>query len=127
MNEENDDEFVSRSQKKREVEALQKLGAALVALAPAQLEGAGLPDDLLAAVRDAQRITSHEAASKSTLFCFMLSSPCRWRQIKTNLRGTQGANFAAPASACARRESRIALRALPDYIAVFAAVNRLYV
>jgi ribosome-associated protein len=40
---------------------LQKLGAALVALAPAQLEGAGLPDDLLAAVRDEQRITSHEA------------------------------------------------------------------
>jgi ribosome-associated protein len=61
MNEENDDEFVSRSQRKREVEELQKLGAALVALAPAQLEGAGLPDDLLAAVRDAQRITSHEA------------------------------------------------------------------
>jgi ribosome-associated protein len=61
MNDENDDEFVSRSQRKREVEELQKLGAALVALAPAQLDGAGLPDDLLAAVRDAQRITSHEA------------------------------------------------------------------
>ncbi|MGB3935618.1 MAG: ribosome biogenesis factor YjgA, partial [Burkholderiales bacterium] len=54
-------EFVSRSQKKRAVEALQKLGAALVELAPAQLDAIALPDALAAAVREAQRIRSHEA------------------------------------------------------------------
>ena len=55
------EDFVSRSEKKRRVEALQKLGAALVDLAPAQLDAIGLPAELLAAVREAQRIGSHEA------------------------------------------------------------------
>ena len=54
-------EFVSRSQKKREVEELQKLGAALVVLAPALLDAIALPETLAAAVREAQRIRSHEA------------------------------------------------------------------
>ena len=55
------EEFVSRSEKKRRVEALQKLGAALVELAPAQLDAIELPAELVAAVREAQRISSHEA------------------------------------------------------------------
>ena len=52
-------EFVSRTKKKLEVEELQRLGAALIALAPAQLDALALPAQLLAAVREAQRITSH--------------------------------------------------------------------
>ena len=40
---------------------LQALGAALVALAPAQLEAIPLPEELLGAVREARRISSHEA------------------------------------------------------------------
>ena len=54
-------EFVSRTKKKQQVEELQKLGSALVALGPAQLDSLALPAPLLAAVRDAQRITSHGA------------------------------------------------------------------
>ena len=46
-----EEEFVSRSQKKRAVEELQKLGAALVDLAPAQLDAMAIPAELLAAVR----------------------------------------------------------------------------
>ena len=56
-----EEEFVSRTKKKQQVEELQKLGAALVELAPAQLDAMELPAPLLAAVREAQRITSHEA------------------------------------------------------------------
>src|SRR5688572_134973 len=56
-----EEEFVSRTKKKQQVEELQKLGAALVELAPAQLDAMELPASLLAAVREAQRITSHEA------------------------------------------------------------------
>ena len=63
-----DGEFVSRSEKKRRVEELQKLGTALVALAPAQLEALELPDELVAAVRDAQRISSHEARRRQLQF-----------------------------------------------------------
>jgi len=54
-------EFVSRTKKKQQVEELQKLGAALVDLPPVQLDALGLPAPLLAAVREAQRITSHGA------------------------------------------------------------------
>jgi ribosome-associated protein len=54
-------EFVSRTKKKQQVEELQKLGVALVDLPGAQLDALGLPALLLAAVREAQRITSHEA------------------------------------------------------------------
>ena len=63
-----EEEFVSRSAKKREVEELQRLGAALVALAPGQVETLDLPDELLAAVREAQRITSHEAKRRQVQF-----------------------------------------------------------
>ena len=63
-----EEEFVSRSEKKRQVEALQKLGAALVELAPAQLDALALPDELRAAVREAQRITSHEAKRRQIQF-----------------------------------------------------------
>ena len=61
MSTENDGEFVSRTKKKQAVEELQKLGAALVNLPPVQLESLALPDALLKAVLDAQRISSHEA------------------------------------------------------------------
>jgi len=54
-------EFVSRTKKKQQVEELQKLGAALVVLGAAQLDALGLPAPLLAAVREAQRISSREA------------------------------------------------------------------
>ena len=55
------EEIVSKTQKKREVEELQKLGASLIALSPTQLASLELPEQLLAAVREAQRITSHGA------------------------------------------------------------------
>ena len=61
-------EFVSRTKKKLEVEELQRLGAALIALAPAQLDALALPAQLLAAVREAQRITSHEARRRQVQF-----------------------------------------------------------
>jgi len=63
-----EEEFVSRSEKKRQVEALQKLGAALVELAPAQLDAMVLPAELMKAVREAQRITSHGARRRQMQF-----------------------------------------------------------
>ena len=56
-----DSEFPSRTKKKQHVEELQKLGATLVAIPPAQLEALALPDALLMAVLDAQEIHSHGA------------------------------------------------------------------
>jgi ribosome-associated protein len=61
-------EIVSRTKKKQHVEELQKLGAALIALPSDQLAALGLPAELLAAVREAQRITSHEARRRQVQF-----------------------------------------------------------
>jgi ribosome-associated protein len=63
-----EDEFVSRTKKKQQVEELQKLGAALIALPAVNLDALGLPADLLAAVREAQRITSREALRRQVQY-----------------------------------------------------------
>ena len=61
-------EFVSRTKKKQQVEELQKLGAALIALPAVTLDALDLPAQLLAAVRDAQRFTSHGARRRQVQF-----------------------------------------------------------
>jgi len=68
MNTENDGEIVSRTKKKQEVEELQKLGAALIELPASKLVELGLPAVLLAAVLEAQRITSHGARRRQVQF-----------------------------------------------------------
>ena len=57
--EESSDEIVSKSQLKREMSALQKIGTELVAMNPDQLKKLPLPDLLRRAVSEAQRIHSH--------------------------------------------------------------------
>ena len=61
-------EIVSRTKKKEAAEELQRLGTALIALPPAQLDALALPAILVAAVREAQRITSHGALRRQVQF-----------------------------------------------------------
>ena len=61
-------EILSRTKKKQQVEELQKLGEALIELPQSQLEILELPAVLLAAVREAQRITSHGAKRRQVQF-----------------------------------------------------------
>lgn len=51
----------SKSQLKRESDALQKLGARLAELSPERLKKIEMPENLREALRDAQRITAHGA------------------------------------------------------------------
>ena len=51
----------SKSQRKRDMHALQDLGEQLVALSLDQLKKVPMPDSLADAIRDAKRITKHEA------------------------------------------------------------------
>lgn len=51
----------SKSQKKRDSQALQDLGAALVELSPERLKKVPLEEDLYQAIRDCQRMTAHGA------------------------------------------------------------------
>ncbi len=59
--EQQDEEELSRSQRKREVEALQEIGERLVTLGASQLGQLGLPDNLREAVREAKRLTANGA------------------------------------------------------------------
>jgi len=56
-----DDELPpSKSQRKRDMTALQRLGARLVGLSPEQLDRLGLPEPLRDALAFARKVTSHE-------------------------------------------------------------------
>ena len=54
-------EYKSRTQKKKEDQALQRLGEQLVSLNPGQLEMVDLPDELIEAIEFARTIKSHGA------------------------------------------------------------------
>ncbi|MFH1075382.1 MAG: ribosome biogenesis factor YjgA [Pseudomonadota bacterium] len=56
-----DTDYKSKTQKKNEAHALQRLGEQLVALSDDQLKDIGLPDELLAAIKCAQKINKHGA------------------------------------------------------------------
>lgn len=55
-----DDETPSKTRKKAQMHALQKLGVELVELSKERLASMQLPETLVEAIRDAQRITAHE-------------------------------------------------------------------
>lgn len=54
-------EYKSRTQKKKEDQALQRLGEQLVALQPSLLERMDLPDELIENIHFARKIKSHGA------------------------------------------------------------------
>ncbi len=56
-----DDEAPSKSQKKRDAEALQALGTELIALSHDSLKKLQLPENLYLAIREAQKITANGA------------------------------------------------------------------
>jgi len=58
----------NKSQQKREALAIQDLGKRLVGLSSDQLRQLSLPQDILDAVEEAQRIRSHEAKRRQILF-----------------------------------------------------------
>lgn len=55
-----DDELISKTRKKAQMHALQKLGVELVELSKERLATMDLPETLAEAIRAAQRITAHE-------------------------------------------------------------------
>jgi ribosome-associated protein len=97
MSTENDGEFVSRTKKKQAVEELQKLGAALVDLPPLQLETLALPDILLNAVLDAQRITSHEARRRQIQYIGKVMRKVDPEPVRAALAAVDGQSAAARA------------------------------
>ncbi len=61
-------EYISKSQKKREAEALQDLGEKLVKLSNDQLKNIDMPEELSKAVKQAKAIKSHIALKRQMQF-----------------------------------------------------------
>jgi ribosome-associated protein len=56
-----DDDFISKTRRKKQMHDLQAVGAALTKLSAEQISHLSLPDELREAVLDAKRFTKHEA------------------------------------------------------------------
>ena len=87
----------SKSQKKREMEALQDVGAELVELGRDQLKKIDLPDDLREAVTDAQRFTKHEARRRQMQYIGRLMRDLDAAPIRAALDSIRGVSAAATA------------------------------
>jgi len=63
-----EEESVSKTQRKKEMLSLQKLGEELITLTPNQLKKLPLPENLLIAVTAAQKMTKHRALYRQRQF-----------------------------------------------------------
>ena len=99
----------SKSQRKRESTALQDMGAELVALSRDQLKKIDLPDNLLLAVRDCQRFTSHGAISRQMQYIGKLMRGIDPAPIQAVLDEINGVSAAANARQHALERLRVRL------------------
>ncbi len=88
-----DTEYKSRTCKKNEARALQRLGEQLVALPFGQLEALDLPDELLTAIELARRIRSHGARRRQIQYIGALMRHIDPRPIKAALDRIRSGNL----------------------------------
>ena len=81
-----DPDYKSRTQKKNEDRALQRLGEQLVALPFGQLETMELPDELLTAVEFARKIRRHGARRRQIQYIGVLMRHIDPQPIETALK-----------------------------------------
>lgn len=105
-------DFVSKTQQKRAMHALQALGAALVDLPEAQLAALELPEALAAAVADARRMTRHGAKRRQLQFIGKLMRAIDPEPIRAQLAVLRGQS--AQAAAAQRRLEDWRARLLED-------------
>ncbi|WP_037585779.1 ribosome biogenesis factor YjgA [Stenoxybacter acetivorans] len=86
--------WVSKTQKKKEMDALQDLGVALTKLAPDTLKKIGLPEDLLQAVLAHKKITSNSALKRQTQYIGRLMREIDPAPIEAYLAKLKGENNA---------------------------------
>jgi ribosome-associated protein len=102
----------SKSQKKRDMHALQEMGEELVALAPARLERIEMPEDLRSAIREVQRLTKHEARRRQMQYIGRLMRDVDPTPIREALDAVNGAS--AIETARQHRLERLRERLLED-------------
>ena len=87
----------SKSQLKRDMDALQDMGVELALLSPAQLNKIDLPDNLRTALRDAQRITQNGAKKRQRQYIGKLMRDVDVAPIKAALDEIKGVSATANA------------------------------
>ena len=118
---------VSKTQRKKEMHALQALGIELVELGDAQLDALELPEKLAQAVREAKRTRSHEGRRRQMQYIGRLMREVDPVPIRAQLDALTGQS----AEAAARHRRLEALRerligddgALTDYVASHAGAD----
>jgi ribosome-associated protein len=90
-------ESVSKSQRKRDMTALQDMGAELVKLSRGRLEKFDLPESLLVALLEAQRLTSHGAIRRQMQYIGKLMRDVEIEPIAEQLAMVRGESAAAKA------------------------------
>lgn len=96
-----DEDYISKSQIKRECHALTDLGVELVDLSTDQLKGLPLSDTLLKAIEEAKHISKHSAIKRQRLYIGKLIRNEDWEAISEaygkikEKRETQNAEFKA--------------------------------
>lgn len=118
------DDRPSKSQRKRESTALQDLGAALVALSADRLAKIEMPDSLRDAVRDAQRITKHEARRRQMQYIGKLMRSADPAPIKAALDAIAGVS--ATENARLHRLERLRLSLLEDEASALTEITAAY-
>lgn len=91
------DEGPSRSQRKRDVEALQKLGEEIIGLTKAQRDQLPLPDHLRAAIEDATTITAHGALKRQRQYIGKIMRDVDAEPIRTALQALREHGHASAA------------------------------
>jgi ribosome-associated protein len=102
----------SKSQKKRDMHALQDMGAALVALPPERLGRIEMPESLRGAIREAQRLTRHEARRRQMQYIGRLMRDVDPAPIREALDVVNGSSAAETARQ--HRLERLRERLLED-------------
>jgi ribosome-associated protein len=82
----------SKSQRKRDMHALQNMGEELVALPPARLERIDMPETLRGAIREAQRLTKHEARRRQMQYIGRLMRDVDPAPLREALDAVKGAS-----------------------------------
>jgi len=110
----------SKSQRKRDSTALQKLGAALVDLSVERLAKIEMPDGLRLAVQDARRITKHEARRRQMQYIGKLMRSTDPVPIQAALDAVSGVSAAE--NQRMHRLERLRLSLLEDETAALAEI-----
>ena len=88
-----DPDYKSRTEKKNEARALQRLGEQLIALPSGKLKTLELPDELLAAIEFTHKIKSHGARRRQIQYIGALMRNVDPQPIQTALERIRSGNF----------------------------------